>query len=83
MKPPICAICEERGRRPGEFRLIYFKKRETDKEWDKKAAQPGFTGHPPYAAWFCPRHFPEAGKLEHLTIGEALEQLREKFKNDN
>ena len=46
MKPPVCSICgsilsDESGG------LVHFSKRPSDIEWDKKAEENGFTGHPP------------------------------------
>ena len=39
----------------------------------------GLTGHPPYADWFCDKHYAAAKELSHLTIPEAIEILKEKF----
>lgn len=75
MKPPICHICHKRL----EFEeggLVYFKKREKDLEWDKKASKPGFCGHPPYAEYFCREHYPLAKENSRLPIDEAMEILR-------
>ncbi len=79
MKPPICEICDKKLD-PKEGGLVYFSKRPKDVEWDKKAAQPGFTGHPPYAAWFCGKHFYKEKELEHLTITDALKELKSQDK---
>ncbi|MFX0137950.1 MAG: hypothetical protein ACFFDN_30190 [Candidatus Hodarchaeota archaeon] len=78
MKPPICEICDKKMGEFDDCGLVYFKKRPSDLEWDKKAEQPGFVGHPPYAAWFCKEHYEQAIKLEHLTISEALQKIKEK-----
>jgi hypothetical protein len=36
MKPPICCICDKRLDYLDEGGLIYFKKRSSDKKWDKR-----------------------------------------------
>ena len=77
IKPPICEVCDKRIGEDEECGLVYFKKRPSDLEWDKKASQPGFVGHPPYAAWFCSEHLEKAKALEHLTISEAMQKLKE------
>lgn len=80
MKPPYCRVCERRFN-PSEDGgdLIYFKKRPSDKEWDKKRKEKGIIGHPPYAAWFCEKHYEKAKQLDHLTIDKAMEKLQEEF----
>ncbi len=82
MIPPICELCfkdfrdEEEG---GD--LLYFKMTEKGREFEKRTEEePGFTGHPPDAAWFCNEHLEEAKKLTHLTLDEAMVILRKKFK---
>lgn len=66
---------------PGEEGdIIYFKKRESDIQWEKKMEATGMVGHPPYAAWFCAEHYPIAKEYENLTISEAMKILKEKFK---
>ena len=42
----------------------------------------GLTGHPPYADWFCEKHYDAAKELTKLTMPEAMEVLREKFAED-
>jgi hypothetical protein len=65
MRPPICAICDK-DLDGGEGGLVYFAKRPSDIEWDEKMKRLGRVGHPPYAEWFCDRHF---------TIDKAFEIL--------
>ena len=62
------------------MRAIYFKKRKSDKKWAKMMEKKGMVGHPPYAEWFCGKHYESAKALEHLTIDEALKILRKEFK---
>ena len=77
MKPPICCICGKDFRDLDEGGLIYFKKRSSDIDWDKKMEEePGMVGHPPYADWFCGEHYSKAKELEQLTIDEAVEMLK-------
>ena len=82
MKPPICSICynefsDELEEKKGG--LIYFKKRKSDQKWEDEMRKEGFTGHPPYAAWFCKDHYEEAIKLKELPIDEAMAKLKEIF----
>jgi hypothetical protein len=75
MKPPICCICHKRLDNSDEGGLIYFKKRPSDKKWDKKMEEEGMVGHPPYAEWFCGDHYAKAKELKDFTIGKALKIL--------
>ena len=79
MRPPICAICDKKMLDTEEGGLIYFKKRPSDIEWERKMAQKGMVGHPPYAEWFCKDHYDKAHELEHLTIDVAFKKLKEIF----
>ena len=72
MKPPVCCICDKKLDFPDEGGLIYFKKRSSDKIWDKKMEENDMVGHPPYAEWFCKDHFEKANKLKDLPIDKAL-----------
>ncbi|MBD3190146.1 MAG: hypothetical protein GF308_05865 [Candidatus Heimdallarchaeota archaeon] len=79
MRPPECAICGKEDFDLDEGGIIYFMKRPSDEEWDKKMEEKGWVGHPPYAEWFCEEHYPAAKKMAHLTIDKALKKLREQF----
>ncbi|MBD3350154.1 MAG: hypothetical protein GF364_01555 [Candidatus Lokiarchaeota archaeon] len=79
MRPPICAICDKRFA-PNEGGLVYFKKRESDKKWYKRAKEEYIIGHPPNAEWFCEDHYVKAKEYENLPLHEALEKLRREFK---
>ena len=72
MKPPICYICNKNLEYPNEGGLVYFKKRPSDKDWDKKMEENGMNGHPPYAEWFYGDHYAKAKELKNLTIEKAL-----------
>jgi hypothetical protein len=41
-----------------------------------KPIPPDMDGHPENMAWFCEGHHGAASKLGHLTLGEALVQMR-------
>lgn len=81
MMPPICGLCGNDFRHDleNEGGLIYFAKTASDLEWHKRAAQPGFTGHPPEAVWFCGEHYADAKKLTSLTKPEAMQKMHEIF----
>ncbi len=80
MRPPICDICDnDFDFTKGDCGLIYFCKRQSDIEWDKKMEEPGMVGHPPYARWFCPEHYKKARELGNLTVDKAMTKLREIF----
>jgi len=79
MKPPICIICYKEFRDSDEGGLVYFEKSKSDERWIKAMKVEGLTGHPPYADWFCDKHYAAAKELSHLTIPEAIEILKEKF----
>ena len=72
MRPPICCICDKKLVDLDEGGLIYFKKRLSDIEWGKKMEEIGGVGHPPYAEWFCKKHYKKANELRHLTRDKAL-----------
>ena len=76
MKPPICRICDKRLADKNDGGLIYFKKRPYDIKWESKMEEIGGVGHPPYAEWFCKKHYETAIKLKNLPIDEALKILR-------
>ena len=78
MRPPICDICGKSFDPDKEGELLYFKETEKSREFEKKAEEEGFVGHPPNAAWFCGEHLEHARKLSHLTLDEALEILMKK-----
>jgi len=75
MKPPVCCICDKRLDYPDEAGLIYFKKRPSDKKWDKRMEENGMVGHPPYAEWFCGDHYAKAKELKDMTIDKAMKML--------
>ena len=75
MKPPICCICSKRFEME-EGGLVYFKLRHSDIEWKTRMEKEGMVGHPPYAEWFCDKHYEKAKNLNHLTISEALKHFR-------
>ncbi len=74
MRPPVCAICESRFFKGGG--LVYFKKRRSDIEWDRRMEAEGMVGHPPYSRWFCDEHYDEAEDLKEMTVDEAMMVLR-------
>lgn len=75
MKPPICCICDKNLDYPDDGGLIYFKKRPSDKKWDKIMEENGMVGHPPYAEWFCKDHFKKANELKDIPIDRAMKLL--------
>ena len=79
MKPPICVICYKEFTDSDEGGLVYFEKSKSDERWIKAMKVEGLTGHPPYADWFCEKHFEAARKLEHLHLHEAMRELRNLF----
>jgi len=75
MRPPICRICDKELADINDGGLIYFKKRPSDIEWEKRMKEIGGVGHPPNAEWFCKKHYGKANELKHLTISKALDIL--------
>jgi len=76
MRPPVCGICDQ-DLEENEGGVIHFKKRFSDKVWDRKMNRIKGVGHPPYAEWFCGKHFDKAKELETLTIDKAMTKIRE------
>ncbi len=75
MKPPICRVCDKELGEKDDGGLVYFKKRQSDKDWEKRMEEIKGVGHPPYAEWFCKQHFKKAKELKHLHIDKALKKL--------
>jgi hypothetical protein len=78
MMPPICSICREKFS-PDTGGLIYFVEDEEDRIGNERLRQPGFTGHPSNAFWFCANHISEANKLQNLQKRVAMKILHEIF----
>ncbi len=76
MRPPICRICEKRMEDINDGGLIYFKKRQSDIEWEKRMQKIGGVGHPPCAEWFCKKHYEKANDLRDLTLRNAIRLLK-------
>ena len=76
MRPPICYICGKRFEPSEKVDIIYFKKQDSDIEWEKRMKRERKVEHPPYAEWFCAEHFEAANKLKHLPLHEALKLLK-------
>ena len=72
MRPPECDICGK----DENCNLVYFKKRPSDKEWDKKMEEKGMVGHPPYAEWYCDVHVERARELKDKTVDEARKLMK-------
>ena len=79
MRPPICAICNKRMEMD-EGGLVYFKKRDSDIAWERRMEATNGIGHPPYAEWFCDKHYDKARELSGLTKDKAMQELRDLFK---
>lgn len=76
MKPPVCIICNVRFEPEEEGGVVNFAKRKGDLEWEKR----DIVEHPPYAEWFCGKHFDYAKSLSELTINIAMPKIEEKFR---
>jgi len=74
MMPPCCVLCEDEN-----CSLIFFAECPEDQEWYRRAKEPGFTGHPPNAYWFCTQHFNTAEKYAHLQSKAALAKIKEEL----
>jgi hypothetical protein len=79
MMPPECCICHN-DFLPEEGGLIYFTEDDEDIVFNKRLRQPGYTGHPSNAFWFCQKHIAKAKEIKHLTKREAFKVLKEVFK---
>ena len=74
MRPPICDICHE-DILEGEH-LIYFQEDEADKAMRKRLSEPGMTGHPSNAFWFCEKHYQIAKEFSEMTKKDAFAEIR-------
>ena len=75
MRPPICEICNKDFNPDREGGLLYFKKTPEGLEFDRRVEEEGIVGHPPYAGWFCGKHYPRAMKLTDMSLREALRKI--------
>ena len=70
MQPPICEVCQSDGRTgDDEFGLVQFA--------DFEPLPEDIVGHPPGLGWFCGEHTQQAESLAHLSLAEAVRQIRE------
>lgn len=81
MRPPECCICNKEFDE-NEGGLVYFKKRFSDRVWERKMDRIDGVGHPPYAEWFCSVHYPKAEKLKDQTIDKAIKQIVDEEKEN-
>ena len=72
MRPPECYLCGKEE----NCDLVYFKKRPSDIEWEKRMKEEGMVGHPPYAEWFCDLHVGEARALAGKPDDEVKKLLK-------
>jgi len=77
--PPICEICSREFNLDEEGGLIYFKETKAGRAFEEKAKEEKWTRHPPDAAWFCGTHYGEAEKIVHLTLDDAIKNLKKKY----
>lgn len=76
MRPPICCICEERFDPGRSGDQVSFTRRPSDDAFHARMEREGLVGHPPEVEWFCGEHLAAAQALAHLSIAEALHELR-------
>ncbi|MBN1330303.1 MAG: hypothetical protein JXA54_12590 [Candidatus Heimdallarchaeota archaeon] len=67
----MCRICDK-DLDENEGGLVSFKKRFSDKVWERKMKRIHGVGHPPYMDWFCEKHYQRAKDLKDLTIDKAM-----------
>ena len=46
------------------------------RDFDRRVVEEAVTDHPPDAGWFCGKHHIHAEKLIHLTLREAIIEMR-------
>lgn len=78
MMPPECCICHK-DFIPDKGGLIYFVEDSDDIAFNKRFEEPGFTGHPSNAFWFCEKHYKKASELSNMTKKEAFKILNDIF----
>ncbi|HUT80711.1 MAG TPA: hypothetical protein VMZ29_05855 [Candidatus Bathyarchaeia archaeon] len=79
MRPPTCGICDK-DLDENEGGLVSFKKRFSDRVWERKMKRINGVGHPPYSEWFCRKHYQQAKDLKDQTIDKAMSVIRSKEK---
>ena len=78
MKPPICRFCHQRfapGKTSGG--LVYFKESAEDQAYNQRLKEQKKIGHPKGRDWFCEDHIDWARSLKHLTLKEAIQEMKE------
>jgi len=79
MRPPKCVICNRILRDKLEFARASFKltQEEADYNREMRNRKPKIIGWPLRGeAWFCEDHIEPAGKLGHLSLSEAIQQIK-------
>jgi len=71
MRPPTCRICDK-DLDENEGGLVSFKKRFSDRVWERKMKRINGVGHPPNSDWFCEKHYQRAKDLKDQTIDQAI-----------
>lgn len=77
MKPPVCEICGK-ALKEKEGGLVYFRKTEADRQWDMEMEDAHLKGDPPYAGWFCKKHYGDACGLTNFSIDDALREINKR-----
>ena len=78
MRPPICAVCDERFFEGGG--LVQFVLTPEDEERKKFIKENDYVGHPPALEWFCEKHIEKAQECSNMTLSDAMKIIREYYK---
>ncbi len=79
MKPPVCEICGK-ALKEKEGGLVYFQKTEADRLWDVEMEEFHMKGDPPYAGWFCKKHYEDACALSNFHFDDAVAKIKKSEK---
>ena len=75
MKSTIYRICDKELAEKDDVGLVYFKKRQFNKDWEKRMEEIVGVSHLSYSEWFFEKYYKKANELKYLSIDETLKLL--------
>lgn len=78
MLPPICLVCMKDFRsNVSSGGRVHFTRTTDELERAQRMREQMMVGATPGAGWFCEDHLEQAKLLTHLSMAEAIKQIRE------
>ncbi|MEM1332823.1 MAG: hypothetical protein AAGG08_05135 [Actinomycetota bacterium] len=71
MRPPECEACGERFDPSDGGGLVTFALSDAGRDFEQRAAEPGFVGHHPDQRWFCATHLLAAQEIAATGVSRG------------